>query len=137
MVRATRPTGCEVMRSSRPHERDGLEPRIPTGPRFTPREAPDLDTTTRGVASGGYRYQARFLVHAPAERVTDRFAPTVATVTPIDEATTLVEAGANSLDELALHLGLLGHPFEIQSPPELIEHVEALTTRLVASIERR
>jgi len=58
---------------------DRLQPRIPTGPRFTPREAPDLDTTTRGVASGAYQYQARFLVQAPAEQVADRFAPTVAT----------------------------------------------------------
>ena len=113
---------------------DRLEPRIPTGPRFTPREIPDLDTTARGIASGGYRYQARFLVQAPAEQVADRFAPSVATVTPVDATTTLVEAGANSLDELALHLGLLGHPFEVQSPPELIEHVRGLATRLAASV---
>ena len=113
---------------------DRLEPRIPTGPRFTPREVPDLGTTARGIASGGYRYQARFLVQAPAEQVADRFAPSVATVTPVDATTTLVEAGANSLDELALHLGLLGHPFEVQSPPELIEHVQSLATRLAASV---
>ena len=113
---------------------DRLEPRIPTGPRFTPREVPDLGTTARGIASGGYRYQARFLVQAPAEQVADRFAPSVATVTPVDATTTLVEAGANSLDELALHLGLLGHPFEVQSPPELIEHVQGLAKRLAASV---
>ena len=115
---------------------DRLEPRIPTGPRFTPREAPDLDTTTRGVASGAYRHQARFLVQAPAEQVADRFGPTVATVTPVDASTTLVEAGGNSLDELALHLGLFGHPFEIQSPPELIAHVQGLTNRLAASVRQ-
>jgi predicted DNA-binding transcriptional regulator YafY len=113
---------------------DRLEPRIPTGPRFTPREVPDLGTTARGIASGGYRYQAHFLVQAPAEQVADRFAPSVATVTPVDATTTLVETGANSLDELALHLGLLGHPFEVQSPPELIEHVRGLATRLAASV---
>ena len=113
---------------------DRLEPRIPTGPRFTPREVPDQGKTERGIASGGYRYQARFLVEAPADQLTDQFAASVATVTPVDAATTLVEAGSNSLDELALHLGLLGLPFEIQSPPELIAHVQALATRLAASV---
>jgi hypothetical protein len=48
-----------------------------------------------------------------------------------------VEAGANDLDVLALHLGPLGSPFEIQSPPELVNHVRDLTTRLTASIHAR
>jgi predicted DNA-binding transcriptional regulator YafY len=113
---------------------DRLEPRIPTGPRFTPREVPDLDRTERGIASGGYRYRARLLVRASAEELTDQFAASVATVTPVDASTTLVETGSNSLDEFALHLGLLGHPFEIQSPPELIAHVRELAARLAASV---
>ncbi|TCO48533.1 putative DNA-binding transcriptional regulator YafY [Kribbella antiqua] len=112
---------------------DRLEPRIPTGPRFTPRDIPDLDVTTRGLASGAYRHQARFLIHAPADQLTDRLAPSVATVTPISATTTQVEAGSNSLDELALYIGLLGHPFEVQSPPELIDHIRTLTSRLTAA----
>ncbi len=113
---------------------DRLEPRIPTGPRFTARDVPDLDTTARGVASGGYRYQASFLIHAPAEEITDRLGPSVATVTPVTATTTQVDTGADSLDALALHMGLLPYSFEIQSPPELIDHVHALVTRLVAAI---
>ncbi|TCC35161.1 helix-turn-helix transcriptional regulator [Kribbella sindirgiensis] len=113
---------------------DRLEPRIPTGPRFTPREVPDLATTTRGVASGAYRHQARVLVHAPAEQVADRYGPHVAAVTPIDETTTLVETGADSLEHLALYLGVLGLPFEVQSPPELVDCIRELTTRLAAAI---
>jgi predicted DNA-binding transcriptional regulator YafY len=113
---------------------DRLEPRIPTGPRFTPRDVPDLRTTNRGVAYGGYRYQAQILVHAPAEQVADRYGPNVASVTPIDASTTLVETGANSLDQVALHLGLLGLPFEVRSPPELIDCIRELTTRLAAAL---
>ena len=123
---------------------DRLEPRIPTGPRFTPREVPELASTNRGVAYGGYRYQARILVHAPAEQVADRFGPNVASVTPVDddhtkpygteEARTLVETGANSLEQIALHLGVLGLPFEVQNPPELIDTIRELTTRLAAAI---
>ncbi|MFI6833036.1 helix-turn-helix transcriptional regulator [Kribbella sp. NPDC050241] len=113
---------------------DRLEPRIPTGPRFTAREVPDLDATARGVASGGYRYQARFIIEAPVEVITDRLAPSVATVTPIDARTTQVDTGANSLDELALYIGLLGYPFQVQSPPELVAHIRELTTRLAAAV---
>jgi predicted DNA-binding transcriptional regulator YafY len=118
----------------RTYRLDRLEPRIPTGPRFTPREVPDLDATARGVASGGYRYQARFLVHAPADQITDRLAPSVATVTPLTTDTTQVETGSNSLDELALYVGLLPYAFEIHSPPELVAHVRTLITRLTAAL---
>jgi hypothetical protein len=93
-----------------------------------------LDATARGVASGGYRYQARFLVHAPAEQVADRLGPSIATVTPLTSATTGVETGSNSLDELALYMGLLPFAFEIQSPPELIAHTRSLIDRLAAAI---
>jgi len=113
---------------------DRIAPRIPTGPRFTPREVPELATTNQGVAYGGYRYRARILVHAPAAEVADRYGPNVASVTPIDEATTLVETGANSLDQVALYLGILGLPFEVQDPPELVDAIRELTTRLSASI---
>ncbi|HWD80519.1 MAG TPA: YafY family protein [Kribbella sp.] len=113
---------------------DRLEPRIPTGPRFTPREVPELASTNRGVAYGGYRYQARILVHASAAEVADRYGPNVASVTAVDETTTLVETGAHDLDQIAVHLGLLGLPFEVQDPPELIDAIRALTTRLNAAI---
>ncbi|HET6737348.1 MAG TPA: WYL domain-containing protein, partial [Kribbella sp.] len=113
---------------------DRLQPRIPTGPRFTPREVPDLATTNRGVAYGGYRYQTRILVHAPAEQVADRYGPNVASVTAIDDTTTLAETGANELAQLALYLGVLGLPFEVQEPPELIDAIRELTTRLAAAI---
>ncbi|MEI8411344.1 MULTISPECIES: helix-turn-helix transcriptional regulator [unclassified Kribbella] len=115
---------------------DRLEPRIPTGPRFTPREVPDLDTTARGVASGGYHYQARFLIHAPADQLTDRLAPSVATVTPLTAETTQVDTGANSLDELLLYMAILGHRFEVLSPPELVAQVSVLAARLTAAIPK-
>lgn len=108
---------------------DRLAPVIPTGPRFTPREVPEQKT-----ASAGYRYQAVFRIHAPAEIVADQLGPTVATVTALDATTTSVEAGSNSLDELALYVGLLGHPFEIQSPPELVTHVRDLAQRLTLAV---
>lgn len=117
---------------------DRLEPRIPTGPRFPPRDdAPELGATTRGIASGGYRYQARFVMQAPAEAVADRIANTVGTVEPIDDKTCALSAGSNSLDELVLHMGLLGIDFQVESPPELVEHIRTVITRLSASVDRQ
>ncbi|WP_344218585.1 YafY family protein [Kribbella sancticallisti] len=112
---------------------DRLEPRIPTGPRFTPRDAPELDETTRGVASAAYRYQARFVLQAPAEVIADRIGSTIGTVEPIDAGSCVLATGSNSLDELLLYVGLLGHPFTIESPPELIDHTRTLTDRLTAA----
>ncbi|TCN31541.1 putative DNA-binding transcriptional regulator YafY [Kribbella orskensis] len=112
---------------------DRLDPRIPTGPRFIPRQAPELDETTRGVASGAYRYQARFLMRAPAEQIADRIANTIGTVEPVDATTCILSTGSNSLDELTLYVGLLGFDFQVESPPELIDHVRTLTTRLGAA----
>jgi predicted DNA-binding transcriptional regulator YafY len=113
---------------------DRMEPRIPTGPRFQPREVPELDQTTRGVAGGGYRYQARFLMHAPAEQIADRIPTTVGVVEMVGPSTCILSAGSNSLDELLLYVGLLGVDFEIQSPPDLIAHVQTLTSRLSAAV---
>jgi predicted DNA-binding transcriptional regulator YafY len=109
---------------------DRMEPRIPTGPRFPPREIPQLDETTRGVAGGGYRYQARFLIRAPAEQIADRIPATVGAVELVDLTTCVLSAGSNSLDELLLYVGLLGVDFVVQSPSELIAHVRTLTARL-------
>ena len=49
---------------------DRIEPRTPTGPRFTPRALPpDHEVTAqvaRGVGEATWRYRARVIVHAPA-----------------------------------------------------------------------
>lgn len=112
---------------------DRLEPRIPTGPRFTPREIPELDQTTRGIAGGGYRYQARFVVQAPAEVVADRISTAIGTVESLDAETCRLSTGSNSLDELVVYVGILGFDFHVESPPELVEHVRTLSARFAAA----
>ncbi|WP_042832203.1 WYL domain-containing protein, partial [Streptomyces rimosus] len=72
-------------------------------------------------------------VHAPAAQVQERMPATAATVEPRDAQSCTVTAGAHSLDELALWVGLLGVPFTVHEPPELVEHVRGLAARLAAS----
>ena len=92
----------------------------PTTWRFTEREHEDPATyVQRAVASAGYQFQARIVVHAPLREVAERTSVRTAVLTAIDEETTLLESGAGTLYGLAFHLALLGWEFEVQEPAEL------------------
>ncbi|RDI51826.1 helix-turn-helix transcriptional regulator [Nocardia mexicana] len=116
---------------------DRLQPRIPNGPRFTPREAPDLDVAdlvSRGVSTAAYRYQARITLEVPVAEAAERIPPTIGVVEAVDERTCLLHTGSNSLDELAVYTGLFGFGFRVHEPPELIDHLRALAERVTAAI---
>ncbi|MGN9910602.1 helix-turn-helix transcriptional regulator [Phytohabitans sp. LJ34] len=112
---------------------DRLAPRTPTGPRFQPRELPAdaAAYVSQSVASAPYRYQARILMHAPVEVVAEMASPTAARLEAVDEHSCVLHAGGNSLDEMALYIGLKGIDFEVLDPPELVDHIRALAQRLV------
>jgi hypothetical protein len=40
-----------------------------------------------------------------------------------------LDTGSDSLETMAVYLGLLGFDFRVESPPELAEHIRALTDR--------
>lgn len=102
--------------------------------RFTPREAPDAaGYVQEGVASRGYPRQARFLVHAPAATVRDQIPARAAVVHERGERACEVHAGAEDLDYVLLHVGLLGHEFEVLEPPDLAERAAQLAGRLARS----
>lgn len=114
---------------------DRLVPRLPLGQRFVPRPLPDEDVAAyvaRGVASA-WRFRARIVVHAPAETVAERIGRWVGTVEAIDDGTCILEAGANSVETMAVYLGMLDVDFSVTEPPELVEHVRRLATRYGAS----
>src|ERR671920_568144 len=48
-------------------------------------------------------------------------AATVGVVEAVDADTCLLSTGSNSLDELALYIGLFGFRFRVLGPPELVE----------------
>ncbi|WP_067133313.1 helix-turn-helix transcriptional regulator [Microtetraspora malaysiensis] len=113
---------------------DRLRLHTPNGPRFTPREPPSADLVryvSERISVDPYRYRGRFTVHAPADVIAARMPPTMAAVEPADDGTCELTAGSNSLDELAMWIAQLGVPFQVHEPPELVEHIHALGTRLV------
>ncbi|MGH3588152.1 MAG: helix-turn-helix transcriptional regulator [Pseudonocardia sp.] len=114
---------------------DRIRPRIPTGPRFTPRPLPDdlPRFTSEGITTRAYRHRARITLHVPIAVAADRIAPTVGTLEAIDEHSCTLRAGSNSLDEIALYVGLFGFRFEVHEPPELVERVRDLAARLASS----
>jgi predicted DNA-binding transcriptional regulator YafY len=68
-------------------------------------------------------------LHAPAEAVAQRIPAGVGLLEVVDEDTCLLRTGAETLDALAVHLGMLGADFEVSEPPELVDHIRALAER--------
>jgi predicted DNA-binding transcriptional regulator YafY len=105
----------------------------PTGLRFTPRELPEAGDlaayVSRRVSAAAWRYHARVRVHAPAEQVRRRIPAAVGVVEAVDEGTCLLDTGADTLETLAVHLGMLGVDFEVGEPPELVAHLRDLADR--------
>jgi predicted DNA-binding transcriptional regulator YafY len=111
---------------------DRVRPWLPVGGRFTPRPISDEEVqalVSRGVPPAARRYQARVVVHAPALTIADRIGPWVGTVEADGEDRCILEAGADSLELLAVHLGMLDADFRVTEPPELVGHLRSLAER--------
>jgi predicted DNA-binding transcriptional regulator YafY len=105
---------------------------LATGRRFTPAQLPGGDYTAfvmRDVAAAGWKVHARITVHASAEAVLSRINPTVGVVESIDESTSRLVTGADSLETMAVYVGMLGLDFTVTDPPELVTHVRELGKR--------
>lgn len=108
---------------------DRMALRTPNGARFTHRPSPDGDIVvylrrTMGLAMWPYRSVMR--VHVPAEDLAGRIE---GIVTPIDERTCRLEMGSDSYALVAMAVGMLDVEFEVESPPELVTHLQALAGR--------
>ncbi|WP_018501150.1 helix-turn-helix transcriptional regulator [Parafrankia discariae] len=108
---------------------DRMSLRTPNGRRFTHRPSPDGDVVaylrrTMGFAMWPYRSVMR--VHVPAEDLAGRVE---GIVTPVDEHTCRLEMGSDSYPLVALVVGMLDVEFDVESPPELVTHLQALAGR--------
>ena len=73
-------------------------------------------------------------MHAPAEEVTARRPLLLpGRVERIDAHRCRVQLGADSLDTLAQEIVALGADVDVDGPPELIEHLHAVSRRLLAT----
>jgi predicted DNA-binding transcriptional regulator YafY len=110
---------------------DRVRPLSPTGPRFTPREAPDGDVTDYlrdGVASGPWDYRARVRIHAEVETVRAKL-PWAREIEADGENRCIVRVGSDDPAMLTLYLGLLGVDFDVLDAPELQDQLRAVAER--------
>jgi len=115
---------------------DRLQLRSPNGPRFTPREPPAEDIgqyVMHNVRSAPGRHVARVVVNAPAAVITERV-PRGIVVEPIDDTTCAVQVTANSVEMMALYLGMLDAEFTVTEPPELLARLRKLSERFSSAV---
>jgi predicted DNA-binding transcriptional regulator YafY len=104
-----------------------------TGVRFTPHRLPAKDAAAfvqQSISAAPNRFEARVILHAPAEQIADRVPARWGTVTPIDAQSCEYRTGDDDVGWLALRIAMLGVEFEVHEPPELVEQVRALGRRL-------
>ncbi|GAB2590778.1 YafY family protein [Streptomyces capparidis] len=100
----------------------------PTRARFRPRELPGGDPVAfvrAGISGLWRRKEARVTVRAPAAEVEPAVGRWV-TVEPLDARSCRMVLSADSWHWVAMALGVVGAPFEVESPPELREHLRSL-----------
>ena len=122
-----------------PYRVDWLRLRTPGGRRFTPLPFPgDLtEFVVREVARTGWAVHARIHVHAPAEVVMARINPAVGTVEAVTDTESVLVTGGDSLEVVAVWIGMLGLDFSVTSPPALVDHLRVLVASLRAGDRRR
>ncbi len=115
-----------------PYRLDWMELRSPAGRRFTPQPLPGEDYTSfvlREVAFSGWSVHARIAVDGSAEDVLARINPTVGVVESVDAEHCVLVTGADSVEMIAVYIGMLGLDFHVTEPPELVDAVARLGER--------
>ncbi|MBB5953492.1 putative DNA-binding transcriptional regulator YafY [Saccharothrix tamanrassetensis] len=114
---------------------DRITPRVPTGPRFSPRELPSPDLAayvSEGLVAATWRFRADVLVHAPAAEVAA--AVPQGAVQAVDETSCVLSVGSDTPGLLALYLGMLDADFTVTGPPELVARLRALADRFTRAV---
>jgi predicted DNA-binding transcriptional regulator YafY len=104
---------------------DRIEKVQPSGSRFTARTLPTPDAASyvqQSLRNDPSRYEARVIVHAPAEALQGR--RWFGDVTPLDEHRCEIRTNDDHLDWLAMRIAMINEPYEVQGPPELLERLQ-------------
>lgn len=123
---------------------DLLTPRVPMGPRFTPRSIPN-DEVAELISHDGdivpFKIRAPITLAASITEAAEKIPPTVGYLEAIDENSCLLHIGANSYDEMSVRLGLAGFPFTmhsfeftIEQSPEFVDYLRDLVDRSARKI---
>lgn len=106
--------------------------------RFVPKPLPhgDLATYIAESVDGSHRaFQAKVEFLAPHADMVARLPSCAGRLSPIDDQRCLLEAGDQSIEQLAWHLGIFDIDFIVHEPPELVDHLQAIGARLLRAAE--
>ena len=103
-----------------------------TGVPFTARRLPakDAGAYVQQNISGGNRYEARVIVHAPADALAQRIPHIAGSLEPIDADRCVYRTNDDDVEWLALRIAMLGVDVDVDGPPELIAQLDGLAQRL-------
>ena len=113
---------------------DRLRRPIPLRETFPRRDIPDealREFTTRSITTAPYPYRARLRMQAPAERVSQLFDATVASVEAAEDGTSILTAGSRTPEEFALYIGMSGIEFEVLEGEEVRRALVELAERML------
>lgn len=111
---------------------DRLTPRVPVGPRFSPRELSEQQVASLLQPTPATAWPARgtVLMHAPAAEIARWVRADQGQVTALGEQTCQVEIGAWSYGAIIAYLLLFEVDLEVLGPPELLEAAHQVAGRL-------
>jgi predicted DNA-binding transcriptional regulator YafY len=112
---------------------DRLTKPASTGVRFMPRTLPAKDAAAyvnQSITTAHNRFEARVTLHVAAHEIRSRVPAHWGAITPIDGDRCEYRTGDADLEWLAVRIAMLGVDFEVHEPPELVEHLRALASRL-------
>jgi len=104
-----------------------------TGVRFPPRRLPARDAAAyvqQSITSAPNRFEAVVTLRAPAAEIAGRVPPHWGSIEPLDARSCRYRTGDDDLRWLTLRIATLGVDFEVLEPPELLEHLRALASRI-------
>ncbi|WP_420121455.1 helix-turn-helix transcriptional regulator [Nakamurella sp.] len=120
-----------------PYRVDWIELKSPGGRRFSPVPFPEQDFGSfvlREVAATGWAVHARVRVDAAAEEVLSRINPTVGVVEPVDDGHCVLVTGGDSVEVVAVWIGMLGLDFHVDGPAALVEALRVQARRYAAAV---
>ncbi|MFI9511072.1 helix-turn-helix transcriptional regulator [Nocardia sp. NPDC052566] len=118
---------------------DRMTPKIPTGPRFTPREVPEGDVAkylSRQLSTNAWPYQATVLLHRSAEYAAERIWPGMGVVEAVDEHTCHFHVGSETPEALVWMITSTDLDFTLLTgPPELTAALHAQSLRCARALQ--
>ena len=118
---------------------DRLSRPASTGVRFQARCLPARDAAAyleQSITAAPNRFEAVVVLRAAAEAIASRIPAHWGTVEPLGAQACEYRTGDDDITWLALRIAMLGVDFEVRRPPELVEHMQALASRLARATPR-